>query len=340
MQLITKSLYLHLIILINTKDFINFKPQTMSGKLQISIVREANGDNCELDSMSLSAAKSFIKILDAVTKFVEAEQNKDIKIKVKKGSAMLEVAPPSNDIMSGIQNNINDVLNRESSNAAYLVGLREIQNVVKANGLVYDCNIFYDNVKIDLIQTLKEIPEIRAPRRTSNSDFLDIEFFKGRLLETGGVKPNFHIEVQHAKVKIICNTEQEARTVRNDLYKTVHVSAWVTMNPDNRKVYTFIEYFEDNQEYMIFKSFIRKIINEETEAALELIYSKFHEFMLVNDTTKAESMIKHLVHSRMDANILRTVLILMKGLKENPKYSQYYENAEKYLSRKTKKQIL
>ena len=71
-------------------------------KLQIRITKDANGNDIELDSMSLAATKSFVALLESLTKIIELTPNNEgIKIQVIKGSATA-IAIGSNAQMKSI----------------------------------------------------------------------------------------------------------------------------------------------------------------------------------------------------------------------------------------------
>ena len=56
-------------------------------KLELSIKKDADKSDPSLESMSLGAAKSFVIMLDSLTKLIESTGgSKDVKIEIKSGS--------------------------------------------------------------------------------------------------------------------------------------------------------------------------------------------------------------------------------------------------------------
>lgn len=293
----------------------------MANQFEIKIVKEANGDIVHLNEMSLQASQSLAVIIEGINKIVEAENDPTIKVKLVEGCVGVQIAAPA-PIMTRIQDEVNKVLKKESRNVPYVEALRDFQGVVKANGITYGDNIFMGDAIISLVKTLKEIPDIRQPKRDSIKDYLDIEFFKGKLFETGGTNPNIHIQTQHSKYKINCTSESQAKRVRNELYDNVRICAWVTKNPDKKFVYTFCDYYkeQDNQIFQELKDSVRKIVNGQGTEPLELIHDKFYEFISNQRFEDARLFIKTFCHHRVDNNILRTLLVVTKGMKERPEF--------------------
>lgn len=311
----------------------------MRSKFEIKILREANGDIVHLHEMSLQASQSLVKIIDGVNKIVESENNPLIKVKLVEGCVGVEIEAPQ-AIMSNIQEEVNLVLNKESRNEKYISALREIQKVVVANGITYGDSIYIGNEKISLVKSLKRLSEIRHPKRDSFKDYLDIEFFKGKLLENGGKNPNIHLETQNSRFTINCTHTSQARRVRNELYHEICVSAWVTLTPKRKKIYTFCDYYQNPILFQELKSSVRKIINGQGAEPLELIHDKFYEFIKSERFEDARSFLKTFCHNRVDNNVLRTLLLVTKGMRERPEFKDLVIEINEILVKKTKKKIL
>ena len=172
----------------------------MANKFEIKIVKEADGKVVHLNEMSLQASQSLVKIIDGINKIIEAENDPSIKVRLVEGCVGVELDAPV-QTMNHIQSEVNKVLKKESDNVPYLDALRDIQSVFKANGLTYGDNIFSGDATISLVSQLKEIADIRAPKRMSDKDYIDIEFFKGKLYENGGKKPNITLKRKAVDIK-------------------------------------------------------------------------------------------------------------------------------------------
>ncbi|RYE29069.1 MAG: hypothetical protein EOP48_32910, partial [Sphingobacteriales bacterium] len=61
-------------------------------RLEFRITKDENNQHIELENMSLDVSKSFLVIIQAVTRIVElTPRNKDLSICIKKGSAVVSV---------------------------------------------------------------------------------------------------------------------------------------------------------------------------------------------------------------------------------------------------------
>ena len=133
---------------------------SMANKFEIKIVKEANGNIVHLNKMSLQASQSLVKIIEGINKIIEAENDPSINVKLVEGCVGVEIEAPIAK-MNTIQSEVKKVLNKESRNIPYLEALREIQTVIKANGITYgEINwtiygvkktAFYDNLLIFMI---------------------------------------------------------------------------------------------------------------------------------------------------------------------------------------------
>lgn len=313
----------------------------MANKFEIKIVKEANGNIVHLNKMSLQASQSLVKIIEGINKIIEAENDPSINVKLVEGCVGVEIEAPIAK-MNTIQSEVKKVLNKESRNIPYLEALREIQTVIKANGITYGDNIFSGDATISLVSQLKEIADIRAPKQMSDKDYIDIEFFKGKLYEQGGKTPNIHIETQNTVYKINCTSESQARRVRNELYQDIRVSAWVTKQPDQKFKYTFCDYYKDENKVIFqeLKDSVRHIITAGGTEPLEMIHDKFYEFISNQRFEDARLFIKTFCHHRVDNNILRTLLVVTKGMKERPEFKDLVIDITAILLKKTKKPIL
>ena len=312
----------------------------MLNKFEIKIVKEVNGDIVHLNEMSLQASQSLVKIIEGINKIIEAENDPFIKVRLVEGCVGVEIDAPTIK-MNKIQDEVKKVLNKESRNTPYIEALREIQTVFKANGITYGDKIFSGDATIELVAQLKAIADIRAPKQMSDKEYIGIEFFKGKLFENGGKKPNIHIESIGERYKINCTNESQARRVRNELYQEVRVSAWVTKTPDKKFVYTFCDYYKEDDKitFQELKDTVGYIITGSGTESLEKIHDIFYEFIANERFESARLFIKTFCHERIDNNILRTLLLVTKGMKERTEFKDLVQEITAILFKKTKKLI-
>lgn len=313
---------------------------TNISKLEIKITKEANGDDVRLDNLSLQASKSLVVLLDAMNKMAEFDiGNNDIRIKVINGSAGVAL-DADNPVMDNIQSKINSVINRDSDDYLFIENLRNIQNVVKANGLTYEATICNSNShQLDLIPFLKNSRKISSPRRTRNHSYFDLEFFNGKLIENGGKYPNIHIETNGRKYKIVC-TEQQARKVNAFLYQDIKISAWGILNPDNKKEYIFCDHYINDDLYIEFKRVARTILDASGVEPLIKIHDKFKELIIADEYEAARKFMKMFSNEVVDNNKLRAVLLATKSFKEHDSFKDIVIKVMAILKKKTGKEVI
>jgi hypothetical protein len=187
-------------------------------KLEFIISKDAAHRDVELDGMSINAARAFSILLSATISIVQLNDDSEgVKIQIKTGSAVI-VAEGSENQIAEIEQNFNDVIQYKSSNKELVIGWREVQKLFHANGLEYSANIFRNNQKISIFNTLKTSKKLRA-RPVSYQINSSIRFLEGKLIEVGGANPNIHIEGPDGKKLTINCTESSAKKANRFLYK-------------------------------------------------------------------------------------------------------------------------
>lgn len=306
-------------------------------KIQIILDKYPDGSNIELDNMSLGAAKILLDIVEAFTKIAEIENNPNIKIGIKSGSACLEI-----DDAKVIYDNFLKVVKEEDDRSNdYVNNLLIVQD--KVLNSEYSFKAIYTNrlnESVPIINLFDNKFKQRRERKVIKHIF-NIDFFKGKLYESGGKIPNFHIEQNGTKFKIKCE-EAQAIEVGKFLYKEVKISAWGKLNANNKMTYEFCDIYNANQDdfYGDFKDFIRDNNSMSGTEPLKHIHYKLKTYYSQGKFKESRKFIKLFCNETADVNRLRAILLISKPFKENEHITDLLKIIEVLIEGKTKRKVL
>jgi hypothetical protein len=181
---------------------------------------------------------------------------------------------------------------------------------------------------------------LKRERKDIKHNF-NIGFFKGKLYESGGKKPNFHIEQNNLKFRINCS-ETKAIEVGKFLYKEVKIAAWGKLNANDKMVYDFCDIYNGNQEdvYSDFKEFININNSLAGTEPLKHIHYKLKNYYSEGKFKESRKFIKLFCNETADVNRLRSILLISKPFKENDEIKDLLNNIENLIQFKTKRKVL
>lgn len=301
--------------------------------IEIILKKDSEGNDIQLNKMSLSASKSLREILDALINIVEFEKDLSLKIGLEKGSAAQKLISEEDGHLDIVYNKILDASNAESTRENLYVNQLNViyRNFKKFN----DYGIYYnhDSKKDDLKPLFKrKFKNVRSRANIDNN--FSIKFFKGILELNGGKKPNFHISANGLPYTIQCS-KSEARKVNPFLYQEINISAWVKEKKNNIE-YNFcdiyagdsLEYFED------LKLFFKELKKKKGTEPFHFISEKLESYYNKKDYTGAKKFIRIFINSFSLPTYLRTILVVSKAFKEEENLKESLLEVEKLLSTK------
>ena len=306
-------------------------------KIEIILDKYPDGSNIELDNMSLDAAKILLDIVQAFTKIAETENNPNIKIGIRTGSACFTI-----DDAETIYDNMLKVVNEDDDRSNdYVANLLIVQD--KLQNSDYKFKAIYTN-KLDIEEQIINLFDKKFKQRRERKvikHIFNIDFFKGKLYESGGKIPNFHIEQNGIKYKIKCKEEQ-AIEVGKFLYKEVKISAWGKLNTNNKMTYEFCDIYNANQDdfYGDFKDFIRDNNSMSGTEPLKHIHYKLKSYFSNGNFKESRKFMKMFCNETADVNRLRAILLIAKPFKDNEDISDLLKTIEELIEVKIKRKVL
>lgn len=314
-----------------------------TGKIEFKITTDVDGKPVELDSLSVQATKSLIVIIENLSKIAELENDKnnsDIRINISKGSASVSIEAPVSKIIK-IQNNIELVRkNDKNRSSTYVDSLNALTQLVKSNGLLYEAYTNTTGADIPIIDIFSK--KYKTKRKTTKNElYFNLEFFKGKLIENGGIKPNIHIEIAGNKHKISC-TEEEAIKVNKFLYKDVKISAFGKLDANNKMTYKFCDIYNDlaYDYFSDFNEFIKLNKSLKGTEPLKQIHYRLKDYYSAGEFKESRKFLRLFCDEVVDVNRLRSILLISKSFKNNEDIKDLLDCIEKNIENKIKSKIV
>lgn len=282
-------------------------------KFEFIIKNDKDGSPTDLGALTIDESKALLVLLEAITDIVANTINSgDTKIKVASGSAV--VAAESSNL--GIfYDDLQDIINNESSNEVLVDSYRKIQDLFYSNGIKYEAYIHTSSGSLDIYNKFKSSKRFRTKRR-KRVPTTSLVFIKGKLVEVGGIRPNFHILKDNGdKIKICC-TESDATRVNSFLYKDILISSWKNSNPGYPIEYRFCDYYKEVDKFDFFQAFISTNERKEHLDYLREINDLAKSYLKTKDFLSLRSFLKLFSDDSIDTSILKTLLIITKSFAE------------------------
>lgn len=303
-----------------------------SGKLELKITKDQHGKKTELTSLSVKETEALVTILNAVVSLVkEVPDAENMSISVEEGSAAV-VAQGNNNQIEKLFNDFEDVINFESTQKSIVEPWKNIQSLFLANGLHYEANFHKNNNVSEIYSKIKKSNSFRKKPSKIKYTY-ELSFVKGKLIEIGGKNPNIHLtNNQEEKIKIEC-TEIDAIKVNRFLYNEVYLSVFVKKKGSEIVERLFCDYYTDTKMYEEFKSFLATDIN--SRIFLDDLFDKCIEIIDSGDFPKLRKFMLLFKHNCFSASILKTLLVITKGLKERDEINKVRKSIKELLEFKT-----
>ena len=307
-------------------------------KIEFRIVKDSNGNDVTLENLSVDATNSLIEILTALKNITIYENNPNLSIGIKSGSACASINGSSIGIVK--ENFMKVVHNDVERDNIYVNNMQVIQNEIKKSNFGIEVNLFENNTKTSYIDFFNANFRLKRERKTVENNF-KIEFFKAKLMVNGGKKPNFHIEDKQIPYVISCS-ENEAIKINSFLYKEVKISAWGKVNSKGKIEYSFCDIYNVNERdfFNEFKSFFQEINDSSGTEPMKKIHYKLKNFYSNGEFKESRKFIKLFCNEYADINQLMTILIISKSFKNREELSDILTKIEKIIELKTKRPVL
>ncbi len=301
--------------------------------IEIILKKDSEGNDIQLNMMSLSASKSLREILDALIKIVEFEKDLNLKIGLEKGSAVQKLISDEAGHLGIVYNKILDASKGEATRENLYVNQL---NVIYRNFKKFtDYGIYYnhDSKKEDIKPLFQRKFKNTRSRANIDNNF-NVKFFKGILDLNGGKKPNFHITVNDLSYTIQCS-KLEAKKVNSFLYQEINISAWIKEKKHNIE-YNFCDiYAGDSEQYFDeLKPFFKDLKNKKGTEPFHFISQKLESYYKQKNYAGAKKFIRIFINSFSLPTYLRTILVVSKAFKEDEYLKESLLEVEKLLSTK------
>lgn len=307
-----------------------------TSKLELKIVSDSNGKSIELDNLSILAAKSLNTFLDSLINLVDAvplENRASLRIQVKKGSACVAVEGFSTEI-EYLENSFEEVVNYKSSNRDLVNSWKAIQDVIRANGLHYEVNIFTPQKgEVSLIDKIKTDKQFKLKPKRNKPD-TNIYFLKGKLIAIGGLNPNFHLYNENQEETIVHCDEVTAKKINTYLYNEVYVSTWCKKIPGAKPIHTYSDLYIHESDFLEFRDFITKNITESDSDEFIKIHDKIKEIVGNQEFGKLKKFLKLFNHSSVASSTLKTILVNTKAFRNHPDIKEIRSSIKEILEKK------
>lgn len=307
-------------------------------KIEFRIVKDSNGNDVTLENLSVDATNSLIEILTALRNITIYENNPELTIGIKSGSACASINGPTLEIVR--ENFMKVVRNDSERENVYVNNMQVIQNQMKKPNLEIEVNYFENGIQTPVIELFAANFRLKRERKIVENNF-NIEFFNAKLMINGGKKPNFHIEDKQIPYIISC-TEEEAIKVNSFLYKDIKISAWGKMNSKGKMEYTFCDIYNVNERdfYNEFKTFFAEINISNGTEPMKKIHYKLKNYYSNQEFKESRKFIKLFCNEYADINQLMTILIISKAFKFREELNDLLTKIEKIIVLKTKRPVL
>lgn len=287
---------------------------------KIEIKLEYMGDEyVDLGNMSIEALESFISVTNSLKNIAE-NSSKEVTFTIKKGSAYTSVNGNHSDIQN-IYKNIDEAISGESVDDIVTSNLRNIQKELQNE--VFKYQFRYADINLDKrIINAKKITK----KRSKNAYKEELTILSGFFNSIGGNDPNYHFDYGAGQRLTIDCSRHDVNELKDYLYKTISclVLKKFVIDDDEKTSYHHCSILTDSQ-VRHFRDLINTLNKrEDVFERLELIY----EFV-DKSNSKIEDLailLKSYYYIFNDINEYKTLLILTKSLKDDPKIKSYRES--------------
>lgn len=307
-------------------------------RLEFKITHDLDNKDVQLENMSLEIAQAFVVLIQSVAGIVElTPKNKNLKISIRKGSAVVCVEGPEVKIL---EKRFKQVIENKSSNGELVKKWRNIQTLLSNNGIGYEANFFEKNKPVSILAQLTSSKKIRAKRKENPPIATNIEFMSGKLIAVGGKNPNIHVEIsKNEKPVIIGCTELKANKAKVFLYNKIWLSVWSTKKGNDTE-YEMCDSYWDTQSNIFndFSSFIIALGKSHNEIeSLKMLHYKCQEILISQNYGIYRKFLRLFNTETSDLNTLKTLLIVSRPFKEHERLKAIIDELDTIFQKKLAK---
>ncbi|MEI3802735.1 MULTISPECIES: hypothetical protein [unclassified Chitinophaga] len=296
-------------------------------KVEFKILKDTEDTNIELENMSLGASKAFLILIESLTKIIEqTEGHNSMRLQIVKGSVVVS-ANGSEEQIFQIKEEFNKVVENEADNEDVIKPWRELQKLINKNGLQYEVN-FVENSKTTNVTDFIKTKRVFRSKTVKTKVVHELRFYEAKLIEIGGKRPNFHVQADSSNEMIISCTEDHAKKIMMFLYSNIKFSAWFNIKSfsfenDHQSAQqgVFCDLYTDNV-FAEFKEFYEAFEQLEDLDKLSLIHEKMYSLIDNKEFGKLRKFLRLFYNESTNVNILKTILVITKGLKDHPELAQ------------------
>lgn len=306
-----------------------------TNKIEFKIVKDTDGNEIDLNGLSLTATRSLLTLLSSLTNIIDiTDSNKEVKIKIIKGSATI-IAEGPETIIEEVEKDFEEVVEHKATNKALVSYWGDIQSLFQANGLEYEANFYKGHTKVPVIDKIKTSrkfkPKVKRSKKTSE---MSLSFITGKLIEVGGKKPNIHVINNGVDSYTIACEESEAIEVNKFLYKQIFLSAWCRKRPNENPTYTYCDFYIDNKVFDEFRKFMEENQKQNEVDALISLHNKLKTYLDSKDFGNMRKFLRLYNHESLDVSTLKTILVITKSFKEEEKIKELRQSIKDILESK------
>lgn len=301
--------------------------------IEIVLKKDSEGNDIDLNQMSLKASKSLREILDALILIAEHEKDLNLKIGLEKGSAAQKLIGTHTNLKVVFNKIIQASESQPTRENVYVNQLNVIRNNVED---IQDWEIFYNSNtgNKESIKPLFSHKFRKTRKREKIENNFNLQFITGYLELNGGKKPNFHLISNNEPLTIQCSIK-EAQKVNSFLYKDIKIATWAKAKKHGME-YQFCDIYagESEQYFSEFKDFFLELKNKNGTEPFHFISDKLEDFYDKKDYSGARKFIRLFLNEYAIPTYLRTILVISKGFKNDEYFSNILNQVEELLSTK------
>lgn len=302
-------------------------------KIEIKVLKDSKNKDVDLSAMTLEAASSFLILFESLTRIIQlTPDNKGITIQITSGSAVVAAEGKK---VANAKIEFEKVLDNESTDKELVDQWKRIQSVFNSNGLEYEANFYEKGVKTSFYNKLKSHQKLRTKRIKRKKFDSEIEFITAKLIEVGGKKPNIHIEVDGKTLPPISCTEINAVKANRFLYQTIRLSAWATA-VNGGKRYVLCDSYPDEVIYNELQSFVKELVGLEQVEALKRLHYQCRYYMDNQNYGMFRKFLRLFSHESTEINAIKMILIVTQSVRDHERLAPFIQKLEELFDKKFK----
>ncbi|KPE51240.1 hypothetical protein [Chryseobacterium indologenes] len=289
----------------------------MSNELKIRIVRDSQGNDLDLNRISIEAADALNIFIDSLSSFAKTyDDTSGIKMRLDNGSVTACLVLP--DDGANIADEIEEIMMNRSQNNERIKPLKTIQDKIQQNGSVYEVYLKKNSAQEINVTNYFKGDKFQTRRQQLNRVYA-IEFIKGNLYAIGGKKnPNVHIEDLESNTtsKISCSVEA-AKVLNKGLYEEMYFST-IRTESEQGISHSYVDNYSSLEDFQNFKTLHETLLSTDSIEKYDIIYDYILE-VVNNEDRSNEEIIKLMTlynNKFSEKGIVRTILMTLKPIIE------------------------